>query len=179
VEILKGSFDADLPRGREGIQIKSASRTRFRTQGEGFQNVGATANSPVANHVYPVADSIYDLGELVEWAPRPVELTSAVIGHHDSGRTDVQSTLCVRNTHDAFEAELFAPFLSDALGIFPVHRLVEHCAKIIADRYRDIRTLLHIVFQLGQRKLLVREVVDRPSRVQGEAEETLESQARW
>ena len=25
VEILKGSFDADLPRGREGIQIKSAS----------------------------------------------------------------------------------------------------------------------------------------------------------
>src|SRR5262249_10173824 len=72
-----------------------------------------------------------------------------------------------------------APFLSDALGIFPIHRLVEHCAKIIANRYRDIRTLLHIVFQLGQRKLLVREVVDRPSRVYGEAEETLESQARW
>ena len=124
MEVLKGSFDADLPRGREGIQIKSASRTRFRTQGEGFQNVGATANSPVANHIYPVADSIDDLGELVEWAPRPVELTSAVIGQHDSGRTDVQSTLCVRNTHDAFEAELFTPFLSDTLGIFPVHRLV-------------------------------------------------------
>src|SRR5215831_10617703 len=98
---------------------------------------------------------------------------------HDCGRTDVQSTLCVRNTHDTFEAELFAPFLSDVLGIFPVHRLVEHCAKIIADRYRDIRTLLHIVFQLRQRKLLVREVVDRPSRVYGEAEETLKSQARW
>jgi hypothetical protein len=31
--------------------------------------VGATANSPVANHIYPVADSIDDLGELVEWAP--------------------------------------------------------------------------------------------------------------
>src|SRR5262249_42165970 len=120
VEILKGSFDPDLPRGREGIQIKSASRTRFRAQGEGFQNVGATANSAVANHIYPVADSIDDLGELIEWAPRPVELTSAVIGHHDSGRTNVQSTLCVRNTHDAFEAELFAPFLSDALGIFPI-----------------------------------------------------------
>src|ERR1700730_3876932 len=51
--------------------------------------------------------------------------------------------------------------------------------KIIADGYRDIRTLLHIIFQLGQRKLLVREVVDRPSRVHGEAEETLKSQARW
>ena len=107
-----------------------------------------------------------------------VELTPTVIGYHDSGGTDVGSVLCICNTHDAFEAELFAPFLSDTLGIFPVHRLVEHRAKIIADGYRDIRTLLHIVFQLGQRKLLVREVVDRPSRVYGEAEETLKSQAR-
>jgi hypothetical protein len=72
-----------------------------------------------------------------------VELTSAVIGHHDSGRTDVQSTLCVPNTHDALEAELFTPFLSDTFGIRPVHRLVEHRAKIISDGYRDIRTLLH------------------------------------
>jgi predicted DNA-binding transcriptional regulator YafY len=31
--------------------------------------VGATANSPVANHIYPVADCIDYLGELVEWAP--------------------------------------------------------------------------------------------------------------
>ena len=75
VEILKGSFDADLAGGREGIQIKSASRTRFRAQRERFQNVDATANSPVANHIYSVADSIDDLGKLVEWAPRPVELT--------------------------------------------------------------------------------------------------------
>src|SRR5207244_13657534 len=135
--------------------------------------------APFPNPTLPVAAGVDALGELVDWAPRPVELTSAVIGHHDSGRTDVQSTLCVRNTHDAFEAELFTPFLSDTLGIFPVHRLVEHRAKIIADGYRDIRTLLHIVFQLGQRELLVREVVDRPSRVDGEAEETLKSQARW
>ena len=62
MEILKGSFDADLARGREGIQIKSAARARFRAHGEGFQNVGATANSPVANHIYSVADSIDDLG---------------------------------------------------------------------------------------------------------------------
>ena len=61
VEILQGSFDADLPSGCEGIQIKSASRTRFRAEGEGFQNVGAAANSAVANHVYPVVDSIDDL----------------------------------------------------------------------------------------------------------------------
>ena len=91
---------------------------------KGFQDVGAASNSPVADHIYPVAYSIDDLGELVEWAPRPVELTPAMIGQHDSGRTDVQSTLCVRNAHDAFEAELFAPFLSDVLGIFPVHRLI-------------------------------------------------------
>src|ERR1700730_14138229 len=78
VEILKSSFDAGLPRGCEGIQVKSASRTRFRAQGEGFQNVGASANPPAPNHIYLVADGIHDLGELVEWAPRPVELTSAV-----------------------------------------------------------------------------------------------------
>src|SRR6266567_8360791 len=111
MEISKGPFDAGLTRGRQGIQIKSPSRTRFRAHGKGFQNVGATGNAPVANHIYPITDSIDDLGKLVEGAPRPVELTPAMIGHHDSCRADVYGTLCVRNAHDTLKTELFAPFL--------------------------------------------------------------------
>ena len=39
----------------------------------------------IANHVYFVAERIDDLGELVKRTPRPVELTPAMIGHHDNG----------------------------------------------------------------------------------------------
>src|SRR6266851_5738904 len=46
-------------------------------------------------------------------APRPVELTPAMIGHHDGGRANVHGTLCVRNAHDALETELLAPFFAD------------------------------------------------------------------
>jgi hypothetical protein len=53
-----------------------------------------------------------------------------VIGHHDSGRTDVQSTLCVPDTHDAFEAELFAPFLSDTRDSTPIGEGGEHIVGV-------------------------------------------------
>ncbi len=56
--------------------------------------------------------------------------------------------------------------------------MVEHCAEIVADRYRDVRTLFHVVLQLGQLELLVHEIVGRPPRVHGEAEEAFERQAR-
>ena len=83
--------------------------------------MGATANPAVANHIDPVANSIDDLGELIKRAPRTVELTPTMIGHHDSGRADVYGTLCVRNAHDALETELLAPFLANILGVLPVH----------------------------------------------------------
>ena len=70
-EIPKGSLDAGLPRGRQGIQIKSPSRTCFRPNGKGLQNVGATGDAAVANHIYSVADSINDLGELIEGLLEP------------------------------------------------------------------------------------------------------------
>src|SRR6516162_399183 len=178
IQIFESPFDAGLTRGRQGIQIKSPSRTRFCAHGKGFQNVRAPGNAPVANDICLITDSVDYLGKLVERAPRPVELPPAMIGHHDSGRADLHGTLCVRNAHNALKTELFAPFLANTLGVLPVHRLVEHRAEIVADGYRDVRTLLHLVLQLGQLELLVTEIVDRPSRVQGEAEEAPERQAR-
>jgi hypothetical protein len=62
--------------------------------------VSATGNASIANHVQLVAHGIYDFGELIERSPRPVKLTSAMIGNHDSGGADVQSTPRVRNTHN-------------------------------------------------------------------------------
>src|ERR1700732_3346070 len=103
------------------IRSHSPSRTCVCAHGKGLQDVGATGDATVANHIYSVADSIDDLGELVKRAPRPVELTPAMIGHHDGGRADVHGTLCVRNAHDALETELLAPFLADIRGILPVH----------------------------------------------------------
>jgi hypothetical protein len=41
--------------------------------------MSATGNASVANHIDPVAYSVDNLGELIKWAPRPVELTPAVI----------------------------------------------------------------------------------------------------
>jgi hypothetical protein len=67
--------------------------------GKSFQD-GATGDAAVANHIYSVA-------------PRPVELTPAMIGHHDGGRADVHGTLRVRNAHDALETELLSPFPAD------------------------------------------------------------------
>src|SRR4029453_5093109 len=87
-EIFKRLFNAGLARGRQSIQIKSPSRTRLRAHGKGLQDVGAAGDAAIANHIYFVADSVDDLGELVKRAPRPVELTPAMIGHHDGGRTD-------------------------------------------------------------------------------------------
>src|SRR5271170_8213910 len=134
-EIFKRPFNAGLTRGRQSIQIKSPSRTRLRSHGKGLQDVAAAGDAAVANHIYSIADSIDDLGELVKRASRPVELTPAMIGHHDGGRADVHGTLCVRNAHDALEAELLSPFLADIRGVLPVHRLVEHRAEIVTDRY--------------------------------------------
>src|ERR1700691_4691625 len=111
--------------------------------------MSATGNATVANHVDPVAYCIDDLGELIKWAPRPVELTPAVIGHHDPSRADVHSSFCVRNTHDALEAELLAPFFPNVRCVLPAHRLVEHRAEIVPDRDRNVRTLIHVVLQLG------------------------------
>src|ERR1051325_439371 len=137
--------------------------------------MGPAGDSPVANNIYPVAHSIDNLRKLVERAPRPVELTPTVIGYHNSGGTDVASALCICNTHDAFEAKLFTPFFSNDLGILPIHRLVEHCAKIIANRNRYVRPLHHTIGQLRQCKFLVHEVIDRPPRMHGEAEGAPES----
>src|SRR6266849_5770469 len=141
--------------------------------------MGAAGNAAVANHVQLVANGIYDLGELVERSPRSVKLASAMIGHHDSGGADVHSTPRVRNAHNPLETELPAPLFSDVLRVLPIHCLVEHRAEILADRYRDIRTLCEVVFQLRQLELLVREIVERPCRMQREADETFERQARW
>src|SRR6266852_4672413 len=178
MQIFEGPFYAGLARGRQGIQIKSTSRTSFCAHGKGFQNVRAPGNSPVANYIYLVTNSIDDLGKLVERAPRPVELSPAMIGHHDSGRADLHGTFCVRNAHDALEAELFAPFFANTLGVLPVHRLVEHRAEIVADAYRNVRALLHVVSKLGQVELRLREIIDSTSRVQRKAEETFGCQAR-
>jgi hypothetical protein len=48
-EISKCSFNAGLTPGRQGIQIKSASGTRFRTEREGLQDVGATGDAAVVS----------------------------------------------------------------------------------------------------------------------------------
>ena len=82
--------------GLMAICSHSPSRTCLCAHGRGLQDVGATGDAAVANHIYSVADSIDNLGELVKRAPRPVELTPAMIGHHDGGRADVHGTLCVR-----------------------------------------------------------------------------------
>src|SRR3984957_15381738 len=137
-EISECPFNASLTSGRQGIQIKSPSRTRFRTQGKGLQHMRATGDAAVANHVDPVANSVDDLSELVKWAPRSVELAAAVIGYHDPSRADVHSTFCVGNAHNSLETELLAPFLADIRGILPVHRLVQHRAEIVPDRNRNV-----------------------------------------
>src|SRR5262249_40849042 len=140
--------------------------------------MGAAGNASVANDVQLVANGIYDLGELVERSPRSIKLASAMIGHHDSGGADVHRTPRVRNAHNPLETELSAPPFSDILRVSPIHRLVEHGAKIRADRYRDVRTLCHVVFQLRQLELLVCEIVERPCRMEREADQTFERQAR-
>src|SRR5260370_34819703 len=140
--------------------------------------MGAAGDASVANHVQPVANGIYDLGELVERSPRPVELASVMIGHHDSGGADVHSAPRVRNAHYPLETELSSPLFSDILGVLPIHRLVENRAEIRADRYRDVRAFCHVVFQLRQLELLVREILECPCWVQPEAEQNLERQAR-
>src|SRR4029077_4925163 len=96
-EISERPFNASLTRGRQGVQIKPPSGTRFCTKGKGFQHVSATGDAAVANHIDPVANSVDDLGELVKWAPRRVDPTAAQVGRHDSSRADVYSTFCVRN----------------------------------------------------------------------------------
>jgi hypothetical protein len=58
-------------------------QARLRAHGKGLQDVGATGDAAVANHIYSVADRS-SIGELVKRAPRPVELTPAMIGHHDA-----------------------------------------------------------------------------------------------
>ena len=68
-EIFKRPFNAGLTPCRQSIQIKSPSRTRLRAHGKGLQDVGATGDAAVANHIYSVADRIDDLGELVKRAP--------------------------------------------------------------------------------------------------------------
>src|SRR5580704_1768306 len=138
MEISECPFNASLTRGRQRIQIKPPSRTRFCTQGKGLQYVSATGDSAVANHIDPVANGVDNLGELVKWAPRPVELTPAVIGHHDPSRADVHSTFSVRNAHDSLETKLLAPFLADLRGVSPAHRLVQHRAEIVPDRDRNV-----------------------------------------
>src|ERR1700677_2281426 len=135
--------------------------------------MSATGDTAVANHVDPVADSVDDLSELIEWAPRSIELTAAVIGYHDPSRADVHGAFCVRNAHDSLEAELLAPFLADIRGVLPVHRLVQHRAEIVPDRNRNIRTLFHVVLQLGQFEFLVHEIVGRPPRMRDEAEKAI------
>src|SRR6476660_1579995 len=45
-------------------------------------------------------------------------------------------------------------------------------------KYRNVRTLFHVVLQLGQLELLMHEIVGRPPRVHGEADEAFERQAR-
>src|SRR5580658_1988332 len=100
--------------------------------------MSSAGDATVANHIDPVANSVNDLGELIKRAPRPVELTPAMIGHDDPVRADVHSTFCVRNAHDALEAELLAPFFPDIRGVLPVHRLVEHRAEIVPDRDRNV-----------------------------------------
>jgi hypothetical protein len=78
--ISKRSFNAGLTPGRQGIQIKSASRTRLRTHGKGLQDVGATGDAAVANHIYSVADSIDDLGELIKPLQKHPELVKKYLG---------------------------------------------------------------------------------------------------
>src|SRR4051794_32547621 len=102
-----------------------------------------------------------------------------MIGHHDSRRTDINGTLRVRDAHDPLETELLAPFFTDLLGVLPIHRLVEHCAEIVSDRYRHVRTLFDVVLQERQLEPIVREMIYGPSRMQGKADEAFESQARW
>ena len=65
-EIFKRPFNAGLTRGRQSIQIKSPSRTRLRAHGKGLQDMCATGDAAIANHVYFVADRIDNLGELVK-----------------------------------------------------------------------------------------------------------------
>src|SRR5258707_9896759 len=90
-----------------------ARRARFRAHRKGFQHMGAAGNASVANHVQPVANGIYDLAKLVERGPRPVELASTMIRHHDSVGADVHSTPRVRNAHNPLETAPPAPFFSD------------------------------------------------------------------
>jgi beta-glucosidase/6-phospho-beta-glucosidase/beta-galactosidase len=42
-----------------------------------------------------------------------------MIGHHDATRTDVHGAFGVRDTHDAFETEVFSPLLANEFGVFP------------------------------------------------------------
>jgi hypothetical protein len=45
----------------------------------------STLDSTIPHHINSVAGIAYELGELIEWCTRAVELTAAVIGKNDAG----------------------------------------------------------------------------------------------
>src|SRR4030095_3642715 len=106
-----------------------------------------------------------------ERAAGTVKLTTAVIRHHDSGAADVDGFFCIIHAHDSFQAELAVPMLDHFSNIAPVHRRVEHCREIGADRGR---TPGHsdMVLELRQSKSLVSQIVDCPFWLDGELKQT-------
>ena len=52
--------------------------------------MAAPANAPVANHLYPVAYGIDDLGQLIERSAAAVQLPAAVVRYHDRVRADIR-----------------------------------------------------------------------------------------
>src|SRR5262245_46092376 len=135
-------------------------------------------HSPIEQHLNPVSDGIDDFCQLVERAAGAVKLTTAVIRHDDSGAADVDGFFGIIDAHDSFQAELAVPMLDHFSNIAPVHRRVEHCREIVADRGR---TSGHgnVVLELRQSKSLVRQIVDCPLWPDGELKHTLERQSQW
>ena len=160
-------LDAGLAGRRQRKQIVAADADGLGAERQRLQHMRSALDAAVHHHVDPIADRIDDLGELIEWRARAVELPAAVIGQHDAGAADLGGALRVLHRHHALEAELAVPMPHHLRHVVPVHRRIEHLGEVAADRHRAAAHV-DVLVELRQPEAFVREVVDAPHRLDRE-----------
>src|SRR5678815_6149803 len=161
------TLDARLAGHREREQVEPSEAYGLGTQGEGLEDVRGALDAAVYRHVQALADRVDHLCKLVERCARAVELTAAVIGQDDAGATYVGGALRIRDRHYPLEAELSVPVAHHRGDVVPIHRRIEHLREIASDRHRAAAHV-DVILELRQPEPLMRNVVERPHRLERE-----------
>src|SRR5437763_2447190 len=98
-----------------------------------------------------------------------------MVGDDDAGTPNLDSARRIGSGYDAFEAELSVPLAHHLSHIVPVHGRVKHLGEITADR-ECAAAHIDVLFELRQSEPLVRGVIDPPSRLHRELQQTRDRQ---